>query len=537
MEAISSWEKVCDKNLLNFLLIRGSSLQRRMIVYICSFAFISGIIAASGPCWIKQEAEGLVPENPILILLNLSEDMDLTDIKPNRLSRAKYAVADILTEIKESQTGLMVYTDEPFLIVPLTEDGKIIDNLLPNVETNIMPAEGNRLDLALKLAIESFKNVGMIQGQMVVLTADAGQDFAKTLQQASIASSKGYTINIINIGTDNNDKLQKIADKGRGSYYNLNQVPQLILKLKNQKQSKIKESQNKISQWRDEGYYLCFIPLLCCLYLFRRGIFIIIFSLLLTTPAYAGFFLNDNQEGLEAFGQENYQKASEKFKESSWQASSYYRLGDYKKAYQKFSLKNDVESIYNQGNALAKMGKIEEAIKKYEKVLEQQPDHEDAKFNLEYLKQQQNSSQSSSNNNEQDDNNEQDQSSQQGAAPQSSDNQNQDNEKSQNGDNQNDSQQNQDQSSQQNQDNEQDKGEDKQSNLQQQEEAGQPQDQQDEQKEKSGSLLQKNEDDNTYNEEVQARELQYREIPEDPGGLLRAFMAKEYAKNRYAKDK
>jgi len=49
--------------------------------------------------------------------------------------------------------------------------------------------------------------------------------------------------------------------------------------------------------------------------------------------------------------------------------------------------------------------------------------------------------------------------------------------------------------------------------------------------------LQNNEGSNTYDEEVQARELQYREIPEDAGGLLRAFIAKEYAKNRYAKDK
>ena len=40
-------------------------------------------------------------------------------------------------------------------------------------------------------------------------------------------------------------------------------------------------------------------------------------------------------------------------------------------------------------------------------------------------------------------------------------------------------------------------------------------------------------EDEEYDEKVQARAQQYREIPEDPGGLLKAFIYKEYARNRY----
>ena len=36
-----------------------------------------------------------------------------------------------------------------------------------------------------------------------------------------------------------------------------------------------------------------------------------------------------------------------------------------------------------------------------------------------------------------------------------------------------------------------------------------------------------------YDEKIQARAQQYREIPEDAGGLLRAFIRKEYELNRY----
>ena len=36
-----------------------------------------------------------------------------------------------------------------------------------------------------------------------------------------------------------------------------------------------------------------------------------------------------------------------------------------------------------------------------------------------------------------------------------------------------------------------------------------------------------------FDEQTQAREMTYRNIPEDTGGLLRAFILKEYNKNRY----
>ena len=36
-----------------------------------------------------------------------------------------------------------------------------------------------------------------------------------------------------------------------------------------------------------------------------------------------------------------------------------------------------------------------------------------------------------------------------------------------------------------------------------------------------------------YDEKMQAKARQYREIPEDPGGLLKAFIYQEYRQNRY----
>ena len=131
----SSWEKVCDKRLLDYLLIRGSSTQRKVMAWTALIGLVTGIVAAAGPSWKKIEIPSLAPENPLMIVLNLSTDMKGKDLTPSRLERAKFKIQDLLKLIPDSQSGLIVYTNEPFLISPLTSDGEILTNLLPAVSS------------------------------------------------------------------------------------------------------------------------------------------------------------------------------------------------------------------------------------------------------------------------------------------------------------------------------------------------------------------------------------------------------------------
>ena len=76
LQNVSSWEGVCDPNLLDYLLIRGSSTLRRSLAIIALSGFIAAVIAAAGPSWKKKEMPDLLPENPLMILLNMSSDME-----------------------------------------------------------------------------------------------------------------------------------------------------------------------------------------------------------------------------------------------------------------------------------------------------------------------------------------------------------------------------------------------------------------------------------------------------------------------------
>lgn len=548
----SSWENVCDKKLLNFLLIKGSSGQRRMLGWLSLIAFCSTIIAIAGPTWKKLEAPMMSPENPVMILLNLSSEMKKAPPAPSRLERAKYKITDLLNGLKTAQTGLIVYTNEPFLITPITDDADIIENLLPAVNFDIMPSNGDRLDRAISFAVEKLQNGGYLNGNIVIFTSDVGERLDLALEAAKNAAANKYRVSIIEANQDKNEKLKLISRYGNGIYETLSPGEQDIDALAdfiNKNISELKQSENMQSMWLDSGYYLSLIPLLCCLYFFRRGIFVILLLFGFAGNARAGWFLNNNQEGLQAFNSGDFKQAEQKFEDKDWKAAAQYRLGDYQTAAQNYAGKKDITSQYNLGNALAKSGKIEEAIKKYEDVLKEAPDHEDAKFNLEYLKKQQQQQQNQQQQN-QNQNQEQNQDNSQSQQDQSQNNSGDNDEKQNQQSNQNDSQDEQQDNQEQQQNQQGDSGSDQSQGQQDQQDNGENQDNQngneqeqqgdksdgkdDNQQEKpAGGELQKGDDDHKYDEERQARAQQFRQIPEDPGGLLKAFIAREYRLNRY----
>ena len=93
------------------------------------------------------------------------------------------------------------------------------------------------------------------------------------------------------------------------------------------------------------------------------------------------FWLRPDQQGQKLLEQKQYQAAADRFENGEWQGTAHYRAGHFEKAAQKFSQDQTARGYYNYGNALAQQGKLADALKAYDRALEQRPNFQDAQFN------------------------------------------------------------------------------------------------------------------------------------------------------------
>jgi len=243
--------------------------------------------------------------------------------------------------------------------------------------------------------------------------------------------------------------------------------------------------------------------------------------LLQVTSSVAAFswrdlWMTNDQQAQDMMNNKAFSKAKDKFDDPDWRAAAAFRAGDYTAARELYQSSRHAEAEYNQGNALAHLGKYEDAIKSYDSALVAHPNDEDARYNrklMEELLKKDKQDKDKKNQDKQDqgkqDQDKQDQDKQdQGKQDQSKQDQSKQDQNKQDQDKQD--QDKQDQSKQDQDKQDQDK----------QDQDKQDQDKQDQDKQASPSPAEK--------EKQQAAEQWLRLIPDDPGGLMREKFRRDY---------
>jgi Ca-activated chloride channel family protein len=371
--------------------------------------------------------------------------------------------------------------------------------------------------------------------------------------------------------------LKGSAKRGQGNYATLannnNDIEQLLSQPFDIDEQEQKESSNTGDQWQEVGPYLLLLVLLLLLPYFRRGRLLAILPvIILITPVEKGYaqsstfptvipskidansvetpeqipskkltsnFWDDlwqtkDQQGQKQFNSEAFQQAANSFENTSWQGSSFYRSGNYEKALEAFQQQSTAEALYNQGNALAQLKRVDEAIEAYEQALKKDPQHDDAKANKAYLEElkkqqeQQKDQQQQNQDKNQDKNNDENQESQNKDQEQkNSDDPSQENSSEQQGDNKegDDKEQSEEEKAQQE---EQKKAE--QEKKSKEEQAKEAKENNDEKSEKTPAQLRAEE--KLAEETEQKHQQLLNKVTDDPYMLLRNKMQLEYQKRR-----
>ena len=268
------WSMVCDAHLLPYLL-QNNTLTKQTKNEHALRLVLAGlmILALSGPSMFHVSVPYYEPIRPQVILLDLSENMLKTDLKPTRLSRAKFKLNDLFQQKNTGFMGLIAYTEEPFVASPLTNDTKTIAALLDDLTPDIMPVDGLNLQAALEEAATLIQQSGSKTGDILVLTGEPPTkrdiDYAKKLAQ------QGLHLSILPLckATTDTPLFEAFSSQGQGYALSFSDDSSDIKRWLNR--SKHRETyraslNNDIFFWRDDGRLLLIPITLLYLMLFRR---------------------------------------------------------------------------------------------------------------------------------------------------------------------------------------------------------------------------------------------------------------------------
>ncbi len=537
-----SWEAVCDAALLPHVLTGTVGRNKGMSVFLTALCAAVAIVALAGPVWEKLPQPVFRHQGALVIALDLSRSMDADDIRPSRIVRARYKIEDLLRQRAEGQTALLVYAGDAFTVSPLTDDVATISAQLKALSTDIMPVMGNRTDLALLRSMALLRQAGISRGDILLLTDEV--DVQQARQAVAKIRAAGYRLSIIGVGTEggvpvpladgsflkdasgrivipalDEPAMRKLAQLGAGRYVRIsvddtdtNMLEELFAK--QLAEDAIADTELETDLWLERGPWLLLLLLPFGLMVFRRGYLVVLLIFLLPLPAkveaveWRDLWLRSDQQARQAMEEGDVKRAAELFTDPAWRGAAQYRAGDFESAKSTLEDLEGIDARYNRGNALARLGRYEEAIAEYEKVLAEQAGHEDARYNKELLEQELNRQQEQ----------------QQGQEQQSGEDGEQDNSQEQRQEGK------EDQPSQQGEEQQQGQGEEEQQTQEQGEQEQQAQEgegEQEESEEQQGAEQMRTAE-MMPDEAQQATEQWLRRIPDDPAGLLRRKFRYQY---------
>ena len=271
---LHAWSLVCDAHLLPYLLHNNALTPQTKKGHALRLV-IAGlmILALSGPSMFHLFVPHYEPIRPQIILLDLSENMLKTDLKPTRLSRAKFKLHDLFKQKNTGLMGLIAYTEEPFVASPLTHDTKTIASLLDDLKPDIMPIDGSNLQAALVEAATLIKQSGSSTGDILVLTGEAPTtrdiDYAKKLAR------QGLHLSILPLRQSGlqSESFEAFSAQGQGDALSFtddsSDIKHWLNRAKHQETYRASLN-NSLSLWRDDGRLLLIPTSLLFLMLFRR---------------------------------------------------------------------------------------------------------------------------------------------------------------------------------------------------------------------------------------------------------------------------
>ncbi len=288
--------RYADAHLLPFLTgvatMHRVSSRMPLLGWALAWSLLS--LAMAGPRWDFRQMNPFEPGADLVVLLDISRSMEVTDVNPSRIERARQEIQDLVAANPGISIGLIAFATVAHVVTPITEDGESLLRELPAISTSLVQLQGSRLSDAIDRADRLLAGQGDDVAHNILLVSDG--DFAESgiIEKIRELRAKGTRFHVLGVGSAQGGPvpgliattgepvlspldeagLQQLAETGDGIFriadYRSADTRAILDAIVSHAKTRQNE-QVRTLVWNEYFYWLLIPAMLMLLYLYRPG--------------------------------------------------------------------------------------------------------------------------------------------------------------------------------------------------------------------------------------------------------------------------
>jgi len=390
-------EKHFSKVMLQKLQLQSTLFSPRKKHIIFALILVLFIVALARPVSKRPTLHLPVNKPAVILALDVSKSMHLSDVYPSRLTLAREKLEAFVDKASGFDMGILLYAQDAYMLYPLTHENSTLSYLLKDANLSHTFASQTNLFAALE------GGAGLLKSHSnphIILLTDDNATLIRTKELAYL-QDKGIKLSALSLSKESPSSLQALCEKTGGAYQPYTWSQEDITTLIQHIASSPLTSQSKaydVTNLQEYFMYPLSLALLLLALLFlplrkpaSSALMLLLLSVLKPLPTHASvldfWYLHQAKNATQS---QDYSKAIALYKKADLNPQGYYNLANtlykasqfieavtyYKKAL-KAELKEDktfnAKIYYNIATAYAHKNKLDFAKENYEKSLSLHP--------------------------------------------------------------------------------------------------------------------------------------------------------------------
>jgi Ca-activated chloride channel family protein len=176
---------------------------------------------------VKKEVDSI----DIMLVVDMSKSMEETDMQRDRLDAAQRVIRRFLHRTKNDRIGLVVFGQQAMLQCPLTQDTKLLEQIVSDLAIGDVPELGTAIGDGLALGLAQLRRSDA-KSKVVILLSDGDTNWVTRFdpdQAARTAKEMGVKVYTLLVGSETSDlfggmsvnpaTLKNIADTTGGDFF------------------------------------------------------------------------------------------------------------------------------------------------------------------------------------------------------------------------------------------------------------------------------------------------------------------------------